>query len=97
MEDNIKTRDSQAEQDVEHVALVQAVKYQEQINHHLKQLSLESLRTIADFVGYLANQESEEATQELEEIPGFAESFARGKQDILEGRTTPVENLKRKY
>ncbi len=41
--------------------------------------------------------ESEEATQELLEIPRFIESFERGKKDIAEGRVTPVEQLKRKY
>jgi len=45
----------------------------------------------------IAHKESEEATQELLEIPGFVESFERGKKDIAEGQVTPVEQLKRKY
>jgi hypothetical protein len=48
-------------------------------------------------VVYLADKESVEATQELEEISGFAESFARGKKEIAEGRIKPLEKLKRKF
>ncbi len=57
-------------------------KIQQQINQHLKQLSLERLQVVAEFVAYLADKESEEATQELQENPGFVESFARGNIDI---------------
>jgi len=35
---------------------------------------------------YLADKESEDATQELFDIPGFIESFERGKKDIAESR-----------
>ncbi|MBD2770609.1 hypothetical protein ICL16_00330 [Iningainema sp. BLCCT55] len=79
------------------MAASRAVQFQEQINEYLKQLSLERLQVVADFVAYLVDKESVEATQELEKIPGFAESFARGKKDISEGSITPVEQLKRKY
>ena len=57
-----------------------------QINQYLDQLSSERLRLAAEFLAYLADKESEEATQELLDIPGFIESFERGKQDIAEGR-----------
>jgi hypothetical protein len=40
---------------------------------------------VADFLGYLVDEESEDATQDLLDIPGFVESFERGKQDIAEG------------
>jgi len=68
------------------------------IDQYLDQLSLERLNFVADFLAYLADKESENATQELLlDIPGFIDSFERGKKDIAEGRVTPWEQLKRKY
>jgi PHD/YefM family antitoxin component YafN of YafNO toxin-antitoxin module len=58
----------------------------QQINQHLDQLSSDRLQLVAEFLAYLADKESEEATQELLETPGFLESFERGKKDIAEGR-----------
>lgn len=46
---------------------------QNQLNDLLKQLSPERLRVLADFAAYLANAESEAATQELLAIPGLLE------------------------
>ncbi len=97
MDDTIQTIENETEENIEAIALSQAIEIQEQINQYLKQLSLERLQVIADFAAYLADKESEEATQELEEIPGFVESFERGKKDVSEGRVTPLEKLKRKY
>ncbi|MBW4627000.1 MAG: hypothetical protein KME49_16215 [Brasilonema octagenarum HA4186-MV1] len=58
----------------------------EKINQYLDGLSSERLELVADFLAYLAEKESEDATQELLHIPGFIESFERGKKDIAEGR-----------
>jgi PHD/YefM family antitoxin component YafN of YafNO toxin-antitoxin module len=58
----------------------------EQINQYLDRLSSDRLQLVAEFLAYLADKESEEATQELLDIPGFLESFERGKKDITEGR-----------
>ncbi|MFN6466425.1 MAG: hypothetical protein RMZ41_032050 [Nostoc sp. DedVER02] len=58
----------------------------QQINQYLDGLSSERLELVADFLAYLADKESEDATQELLNIPGFIESFERGKKDIAEGR-----------
>ena len=58
----------------------------QQINQYLDELSSERLQLVADFLAYLAHKESEDATQELLDIPGFIESFDRGKKDIAEGR-----------
>jgi hypothetical protein len=58
----------------------------QQINQHLDRLSSDRLQLVAEFLAYLADKESEEATQELLDIPGFIESFERGKKDITEGR-----------
>ncbi|MGH8002951.1 MAG: hypothetical protein ACREPR_26830 [Brasilonema sp.] len=58
----------------------------QQINQYLDGLSSERLELVADFLAYLAEKESEDATQELLDIPGFIESFERGKKDIAESR-----------
>lgn len=46
---------------------------QRQLNELLTQLSPERLQVLADFAAYLANVESEAATQELLAIPGLLE------------------------
>ncbi|ALF54164.1 hypothetical protein ACX27_17105 [Nostoc piscinale CENA21] len=58
----------------------------QQINQYLDRLSSERLQVVADFLAYLADKESEDATQELLDTPGFIESFERGKKDIAENR-----------
>ena len=58
----------------------------QQINQYLDRLSSDRLQLVAEFLAYLADKESKEATQELLDIPGFIESFERGKKDIAEGR-----------
>jgi hypothetical protein len=44
---------------------------QKQLEDSLQQLSPERLQVVADFAAYLANTESESATQELLAIPGL--------------------------
>ena len=46
---------------------------QHQLHDLLQQLSPERLQVLADFAAYLANAESEAATQELLAIPGLLE------------------------
>ncbi len=58
----------------------------QRIDQYLDQLSNERLNLVADFLAYLADRESEAATQELLNIPGFIESFEKGKQQIAEGK-----------
>ncbi|MDB9527156.1 hypothetical protein PN498_14235 [Oscillatoria sp. CS-180] len=59
--------------DTESTALISATEQQQQLNDLLKQLSPERLQVLADFAAYLANAESETATQELLAIPGLLE------------------------
>jgi proline dehydrogenase len=66
--------------------MMNTVELRQQINQYLDQLSGSRLQTAADLLAYLVDQESEEATLELLDIPGFVESFERGKKDIAEGR-----------
>ncbi len=53
--------------------VISVTELQHQLNDLLKQLSPERLQVLADFAAYLANAESEAATQELLAIPGLLE------------------------
>lgn len=58
---------------------------QHQLNDLLQQLSPERLQVLADFAAYLANVESEAATQELLAIPGLLER-------IQQNQSTPKKH-----
>lgn len=58
---------------------------QQQLNDLLKQLSPERLQVLADFAAYLANAESEAATQELLAIPGLLKR-------VKQNQATPKAN-----
>jgi hypothetical protein len=60
-------------EDAESAGLTSVIELQRQLNELLKQLSPERLQVLADFAAYLANAESEAATQELLAIPGLLE------------------------
>jgi len=60
---------------------------QKQLNESFKQLSPDRLRVLADFAAYLANAESEAATQELLAISGL---FERVKQNQATPKTEYV-------
>lgn len=64
--------------------LASVTELQRQLNDLLKQLSPERLQVLADFAAYLANAESEAATQELLAIPGLLE---RVKQNQATSKT----------
>ncbi len=53
--------------------LISVTELQQKLNDSLQQLSPERLQVLADFAAYLANAESEAATQELLAIPGLLE------------------------
>ncbi|MGB5593597.1 MAG: hypothetical protein WBM32_11370 [Crocosphaera sp.] len=53
--------------------LISLTELQCQLNESLKQLSPERLQVLVDVAAYLANVESEAATQELLAIPGLLE------------------------
>jgi len=53
--------------------LISVTELHRQLNDLLKQLSPERLQVLADFAAYLANAESEAATQELLAISGLLE------------------------
>lgn len=71
----MNTTDNVPMDDAPSADLVSITKLQNQLNDLLKQLSPERLQVLADFAAYLANAESETATQELLAIPGLLERF----------------------
>lgn len=66
----------------------------QQINQNLDRLSSNRLQLVAEFLAYLADKESEEATQELLDIPGFIESFEKGKKDIAAGQVVSWRTIR---
>ena len=60
-------------------------------------LPAEQLKVAAEFLRYLDERASDEATEELLRIPGILKDLEEAERDVAEGRTTPVEKLKRKY
>jgi hypothetical protein len=69
----MNTTDNSPMEDIESEVSISAAELQHQLNDLLKQLSPERLQVLADFAAYLANAESEDATQELLAIPGLLE------------------------
>ncbi len=69
----------------------------QQVKEYIDELSPERLLVAADFLAYLAERESNQATEELLQIPGFIEAFKQAKKDVAAGKVTSVEQLKRKY
>ena len=71
--------------------LISATELHRQLNDLLQQLSPERLQVLADFAAYLANAESEAATQELLAIAGLLERVkqnqATPKTDYTNWRT----------
>jgi hypothetical protein len=67
------------------------------LKESIDRLSPERLLVVADFLAYLAERESNEATNELLKIPGFLEAFNKARTDVAAGKVTTVEQLKRKY
>jgi len=62
----------------------------------LDSLSADCLKAANDFLAYLGERESNEATEKLLRIPGFLEAFETAQKEIADGELTPAENLKRK-
>ncbi|MGL6282753.1 MAG: hypothetical protein ACRC2J_10140 [Microcoleaceae cyanobacterium] len=58
---------------------ISVTELEHQLNESLKQLSPERLQVLADFAAYLADKESEDATQELLAIPGLLERIKANK------------------
>jgi hypothetical protein len=72
---------------------ISVVDLHRQLNESLQQLSPERLRVLADFAAYLANAESEAATQELLAIPGLLEQVKQA-QNTPKSEFTNWRNLR---
>ncbi len=87
----MNTTNSSPMEDMDSAVLTSVTELQRQLNDSLKQLSPERLQVLADFAAYLANAESEAATQELLAIPGLLERIkqnqATPKTDYATWRT----------
>jgi hypothetical protein len=81
----MNTADNSPMEDIDSAAAISVTELQRQLNESLKQLSPERLRVLADFAAYLAEAESEAATQELLAIPGLLER-------IEQNQVTPKTN-----
>lgn len=77
----MSTTDKLTEENSEALALQQAAELQQQIHYSLQKLSLERLQMVADFAGYLVDKEVEEATQEIQEIPGVVETLQHNRRN----------------
>lgn len=64
---------------------------------NLESLPPDQLKVAAEFLRYLQDSASEEATEELLKIPGLLEDLEEAERDIVEGKATPVQQLRRKY
>jgi adenine specific DNA methylase Mod len=73
----MSTIDNLFVEDISSVDMV--IELQQQLNNSLQQLSPERLKVLADFAAYLADVESEAATQELLAIPGLLERVKKNK------------------
>jgi hypothetical protein len=67
----MNTTDRSSMENTESISTISVTELQNQLIESLKQLSPERLQVVADFAAYLANAESEAATQELLAIPGL--------------------------
>ncbi|MBE9049518.1 hypothetical protein IQ243_03685 [Nostocales cyanobacterium LEGE 11386] len=85
--------DNSPTDDIESEVLISVTELQRQLNDSLKQLSLERLQVLADFAAYLANVESEAATQELLAIPGLLERVKQN-QTTSKAQYTNWRNLR---
>ena len=74
-----------------------SIEIRQRAKEYIDQLSPERLLVAADFLAYLAERESNEATEELLQIPGFVEDLIEAKKDITAGKVISVDQLKRKY
>jgi hypothetical protein len=66
------------------------------LNRLLEGLPPEQLRVAAEFLRYLEERASDEATGELLKIPGLLEDIAEADRDFAEGRSVNWRDLRRR-
>jgi len=73
-----------------------ATETRRQAKRRIDQLSPDRLQVADDFLAYLEERESSEATEELLRIPGFVDAFEEACKEVDAGKLTPLEKLRRK-
>jgi len=68
-----------------------------QAKKRLDTLSPERLQVADDFLAYLQERESGEATEELLRIPGLEDALTQAEQEVAAGKLTPAGELRRKH
>jgi hypothetical protein len=64
------------------------IQIRNQLKQSIDQLSPQDLKIVAEVITNLINLDESDPTDELENIVGFQEAFARGKADIEADRVT---------
>ena len=67
----------------------------QETERRLRRLSLERLQVASDFLAYLEERESSEATQELLKIPGFEEAFRKAVSQSEQGQVVRFAAVQR--
>jgi hypothetical protein len=67
----------------------------EEIERRLERLSPERLRVVSDFLAYLEERESSEATRELLKMPGFEEAFREAVKQAEQGQVLRFTDIRR--
>ena len=66
------------------------------VKQQIERLSPERLQVALDFLAYLEERESDEATEELLKLPGFLDALEKAEMEIKEGDLTDANELQRK-
>jgi len=66
-----------------------------ELERRLRTLSPERLRVASDFLAYLEDRESAEATEELLRIAGFEEALAQALRQVENGEIVRFEDIRR--
>ena len=67
----------------------------QELECRLRRLSPERLRVVNDFLAYLEERESSEATGELLKVPGFEEAFQRALKQAEQGQVVRFQHIRR--
>lgn len=89
----MNTTDNSPMDDGSSADMISVAELEQQLNDLLQQLSPERLQVLTDFAAYLANAESEAATQELLAIPGLLERVKQN-QVTLKAQYTAWRTLR---
>ncbi|MEG3435737.1 hypothetical protein V0288_01275 [Pannus brasiliensis CCIBt3594] len=67
----------------------------QQAQEALAQLSAERLKIAVEFIAYLQEKESREATEELLTIPNFLEELEEAEEEVRSGAVVSFESIRR--